>query len=105
MAYHEADLESVVFDEASGARHARFADGGEQRFDALLLCLASRDETRRAVLGDGCDDDPDVRDTPVERLDDFVQQVSGMPSEDRNELVETCECVLVYGATLDALGA
>ena len=105
VAYHEADLESVVFDEASGARHARFADGGEQRFDALLLCLASRDETRRAVLGDGCDDDPDVRDTPVERLDDFVQQVSGMPSEDRNELVETCECVLVYGATLDALGA
>ena len=105
MAYHEADLESVVFDEASGARHARFADGGEQRFDALLLCLASRDETRRAVLGDGCDDDPDVRDTPVERLDDFVQQVSGMPTEERNELVETCECVLVYGATLDALGA
>ena len=105
VAYHEADLESVVFDEASGARHARFADGGEQRFDALLLCLASRDETRFAVLGDGCDDDPDVRDTPVERLDDFVQQVSGMPSEDRNELVETCECVLVYGATLDALGA
>eukprot|EP00228_Micromonas_bravo_P004397 CAMPEP_0203005568 /NCGR_PEP_ID=MMETSP1401-20130829/3027_1 /ASSEMBLY_ACC=CAM_ASM_000894 /TAXON_ID=38833 /ORGANISM="Micromonas pusilla, Strain CCAC1681" /LENGTH=1337 /DNA_ID=CAMNT_0049747199 /DNA_START=38 /DNA_END=4048 /DNA_ORIENTATION=+ len=105
VAYHEADLESVVFDEASGARHARFADGGEQRFDALLLCLASRDETRRAVLGDGCDDDPDVRDTPVERLDDFVQQVSGMPREERNELVETCECVLVYGATLDALGA
>ena len=105
VAYHEADLESVVFDEASGARHARFADGGEQRFDALLLCLASRDETRRAVLGDGCDDDPDVRDTPVERLDDFVQQVSGMPTEDRNELVENCECVLVYGATLDALGA
>ena len=84
---------------------ARFADGGESPFDVLALCLSSRDETRRAVLGDDADADPALRDVPVERLEDFLQTVRGMPKENRRALADGCECLVVYGATLAALGA
>jgi hypothetical protein len=84
---------------------ARFADGGESQFDVLALCLSSRDETRRAVLGDDADADPALRDVPVERLEDFLQTVRGMPKENRRALADGCECLVVYGATLAALGA
>ena len=117
VAYHEADLEALEEtdrsepgSEADGvgatrARVARFADSGESRFDVLALCLSSRDETRRAVLGDDADATPELRALPVERLDDFVARVSGMPAEARRALADGCECLVVYGATLDALGA
>ena len=133
VAYHEADLEAIVLndgkqsesadesadenaDESAKERSfvsrqtrsrsfARFADGGESQFDVLALCLSSRDETRRAVLGDDADADPALRDVPVERLEDFLQTVRGMPKENRRALADGCECLVVYGATLAALGA
>jgi hypothetical protein len=135
VAYHEADLEAIVLNdgkqsenallenadenadesakersfvssrEARSRSFARFTDGGESRFDVLALCLSSRDETRRAVLGDDADADPALRDVPVERLEDFLQTVRGMPKENRRALADGCECLLVYGATLEALGA
>lgn len=91
--------------EARSRSFARFTDGGESRFDVLALCLSSRDETRRAVLGDDADADPALRDVPVERLEDFLQTVRGMPKENRRALADGCECLVVYGATLAALGA
>jgi hypothetical protein len=42
---------------------------------------------------------------PVERLEDFLQTVRGMPKENRRALADGCECLVVYGATLAALGA
>ena len=130
VAYHEADLEAIVLNDGKQSENAdenadesakerspfvsrqtrsrsfaRFADGGESPFDVLALCLSSRDETRRAVLGDDADADPALRDVPVERLEDFLQTVRGMPKENRRALADGCECLVVYGATLAALGA
>ena len=41
----------------------------------------------------------------MERLEDFLQTVRGMPKEFRRALADGCECLVVYGATLAALGA
>ena len=82
------DAEMTGLDRANKA--VLLSDGTELPYDVLALATGHRDQTRVAM--DAADD------VPIERLDDLVSNLT-------REEAAAIESVLVYGDTLEALGA
>ena len=82
------DAEMTGLDRANKA--VLLSDGTELPYDVLALATGHRDQTRVAM--DAADD------VPIERLDDLVSNLT-------REEAAAIESVLVYGDTLEGLGA